>query len=206
MFSLICVWINGWVNNREAGDLRRYLGHYDVSVMNSYHFKRPRLVNYDRKMPVTRAMQGDCETVWLNDNLIWNSIITPEVCFHVYSWWRHRFRWKHFPRYWPFVRGIHRSPVNSPHKGQWRGALMFSLICAWIKGWVNTREAGYLRRHRAHHDVTVMCVTKEHWGLVRIQRLNETNHLNLSVVRSQRSCRGISILSGCPGERSVAEV
>ena len=39
-------------------------------------------------------------------------------------------RWKHFPRYWPFVWGIHRSPVNSPHRGQWRGALMFSLICA----------------------------------------------------------------------------
>ena len=39
-------------------------------------------------------------------------------------------KWKHFPRYWPFVRGIHRSPVNSPHKGQWRGALMFTLICA----------------------------------------------------------------------------
>ena len=37
-------------------------------------------------------------------------------------------KWKHFPRYWPFVRGIHRSPVNSPHKGQWRGSLMFSLI------------------------------------------------------------------------------
>ena len=37
----------------------------------------------------------------------------------------------HFPLYWPFVRGIHRSSVNSPHKGQWRGALMFSLICAW---------------------------------------------------------------------------
>ena len=43
-------------------------------------------------------------------------------------------KWKHFPRYWPFVRGIHRSPVNSPHKGQWRGALMFSLICVWING------------------------------------------------------------------------
>ena len=38
-------------------------------------------------------------------------------------------KWKHFPLYWPFVRGIHRWPVNSPHKGQWRGALMFSLIC-----------------------------------------------------------------------------
>ena len=34
-------------------------------------------------------------------------------------------KWKHFPRYWPFVRGIHRSPVNSPHKGQWRGAVLF---------------------------------------------------------------------------------
>ena len=42
---------------------------------------------------------------------------------------------RHFPRYWPFVRGIHRSPVNFPHKGQWRGALIFSLICAWINGW-----------------------------------------------------------------------
>ena len=42
-------------------------------------------------------------------------------------------KWKYFPRYWPFVRGIHRWPVNSPHKGQWRGAWMFSLIFAWIK-------------------------------------------------------------------------
>ena len=49
------------------------------------------------------------------------------------------------------------SPVNSPHKGQWRGALMFSLICAWTKGWVNNGEAGDLRRYRAHYDVTVMC-------------------------------------------------
>ena len=40
-------------------------------------------------------------------------------------------KWKHFPRYWPFVRGIHQSPLNSPHKGQWRRALIFYLICAW---------------------------------------------------------------------------
>ena len=65
-------------------------------------------------------------------------------------------KWNHFRRYWPFVRGIHRSPVNSQHKGQWRGALMFSLICVWINGWVNNREADDLRRHRAHYDVTVM--------------------------------------------------
>ena len=47
-------------------------------------------------------------------------------------------------------------PVNSPHKGQWRGALVFSLICVWINGWVNNREVGDLRRYRAHCDVTVM--------------------------------------------------
>ena len=64
--------------------------------------------------------------------------------------------WKHFPRNWPFVRGIHRSPVNSPHKGQWPGALMFTLICARINGWVNTREAGDLRRYYPHYDVIVM--------------------------------------------------
>ena len=65
-------------------------------------------------------------------------------------------KWKHFPCYWPFVRGIHRSPVNSPHKGQWCGVLIFSLICAWMNGWVNKREAGDLRRHEAHYNVIVM--------------------------------------------------
>ena len=62
-------------------------------------------------------------------------------------------KWIYFPRYWPFVKGIHRW---DSHKSQWRRALMFSLICAWINGWVNNREAGDLRHHRAHYDVTVM--------------------------------------------------
>ena len=65
-------------------------------------------------------------------------------------------KWKHFPRYWPFVWGIHRSPVNSPHKGRWRGVLMLSLICDWINDSVNNHEAGDLRRHRVHYDVIVM--------------------------------------------------
>ena len=74
-------------------------------------------------------------------------------------------KWKHFPRYWRFVRGIHRFPVNSRHKGQWRGALMFSLICVWINGWVNNRKAGDLRRHRAHYDVIVMII----WTTIGLQ-------------------------------------
>ena len=41
-------------------------------------------------------------------------------------------KWKPFPCYRPVVRGIHRSPVDSPHKSQWRGGLMFPLICALV--------------------------------------------------------------------------
>ena len=70
------------------------------------------------------------------------------------SWWRHQM--ETFPRYCPFVREIHRSPVNFPHKGQWRGVLMSALICIWINGWVNNCEAGDFRRYRAHYGVIVM--------------------------------------------------
>ena len=70
------------------------------------------------------------------------------------AWWRHQM--ETFSRYWPFVQGIHWSPVNSPHKCQCREALMFSLICVWINCWVNNREAGALRRYRGHYEVIVM--------------------------------------------------
>ena len=102
-------------------------------------------------------------------------------------------KWKHFPRNWPFVRGIHRSPVNSPHKGQWRGALMFSLICVWIIDWVNNREAGDLRRHRGHYDVIVMFLlctidcqhsTLTHWGRVM--------HICVSTIPITTSDNGLS--------------
>ena len=65
-------------------------------------------------------------------------------------------KWKDFPRYWPFAQGIHRSPVNSSDKGQWRGALMFSLIYAWANGWINYRYASDLRRHGANYNVIAM--------------------------------------------------
>ena len=69
-------------------------------------------------------------------------------------------KWKHFPRHWPFVRGIHRSTVNSPHKGQWCGSVMLSLICTRINGWVNNHQACDLRLHRAHYDVSEMFVLR----------------------------------------------
>ena len=72
----------------------------------------------------------------------------------IHSWRRHQM--KTFSALLVLCVGIHRSPVNSPCRGQWRGILIFSLICAWINGWVNNREASDLRRHRSHYDVIVM--------------------------------------------------
>ena len=77
-------------------------------------------------------------------------------CIHLDDVKRTLTWWRHFPRCWPFLRGINRSLVDSPHKGQWRGALMFYLICAWTNAWTNNLDAGYLRRHRAHYDVTII--------------------------------------------------
>ena len=130
-----------------------------------------------RKMPVIRAMQGNCErfyrwwhrsevAVMAQDSLKLGLNLSAHQ--RNYQWFQSPhptsplrkhddiIKWKHFPRNWPFVRGIHRSPVNSRHKGQWRGALIFYLICVWINDWVNNREAGDLGRYRAHYDVIVM--------------------------------------------------
>ena len=68
------------------------------------------------------------------------------------------------------MRGIQISRVNSPHKAQWRGALMFSLICAWTNSWANNGDAGDLRRHRAHYDVTVMINGTSKFGSSHEQR------------------------------------
>ena len=70
-------------------------------------------------------------------------------------------KWTHFLRYRPFVRGIHRSSVDYPNKGQWRGALTLSLICAWTNGWANNRDTGDVRRYGAHNDINVMTVRQD---------------------------------------------
>ena len=74
------------------------------------------------------------------------------------SWWRHQM--ETFSALLAICAG--NLPVSGefPHKGQWRVALIFSLICVWINGWVNNREAGDLRRYRAHYDVSVMWSAK----------------------------------------------
>ena len=65
-------------------------------------------------------------------------------------------KWKHFPLYWPFVWGIHRSRWIPRTKASDAELSCFSLICARINYWVNNREARDLRCHRGHYDVNVM--------------------------------------------------
>ena len=85
-------------------------------------------------------------------SLPWKLVHSVSVLCHYHD---DIIKWKHFPRYWPFVRGIHRLPVNSSPKGQWRGALMF-FIFTWTNRWANNWDTGDLRRHRAHYKVIVM--------------------------------------------------
>ena len=89
----------------------------------------------------------------------------------------------------PLRRGIHQSPVNSPHKGQWCRALMFSLICDWIYSWVSNREAGDLRNHCTHYDVTVMMrffagwiPQSENWFIMKFSPINSLHIMLLSTV------------------------
>ena len=217
MFSLFCAWTNGWANNRHASDLRRHRAHYDVIVMiagllitgpwkrpwhlqpNLYGFSiiPPRIIHTN---PVKCVMKLLIQQGFLHDDVI---------------------KWKHFPRYWPFVRGIHRSPVNSPQKGQWHRALIFSLMRVWINGCVNNREAGDLRRYRAHYDVSVMvslvfsvCPCKyiyiklatslmtHHWSSYIITFLWNTNALVLATLCHQMETLS-ALLALCEGNPPV---
>ena len=82
-------------------------------------------------------------------------VISCEGAHQKISWWRHQV--ETFSALQAIcVVNSPVWPVNSPHKGPWRGALMFSLICPWINSWVNNREAGDLRRQLVHYNVTVM--------------------------------------------------
>ena len=82
------------------------------------------------------------KSTWPRDELISEKLGHKWIVYClVWSSWSHVLnrsrthddviKWKHFPRHWPFVRWIHWWPVYSLPKGQWREALVFSLICAW---------------------------------------------------------------------------
>ena len=92
----------------------------------------------------------DIEIIYENHLVyLWNTFV------HM-SWWRHLME-----TYSALLAiGARNSPMNFPHKGQWRGALILSLICAWLNGRVINREVGDLIHYHAHCDIIIMyCLT-----------------------------------------------
>ena len=136
----VCITVSGTVTVPLSLRCRRYCRFKAKAVPSSHQPNAHTLVCYHYKFLSTPRRNSTWNEVEIFGFLIHDGVI----------------KWKHFPRNCLFVRGIRRSPVNSPHKGQWRGALMFSLIRAWTSGWVNSGDAGDLRRHRAHYDVTAI--------------------------------------------------
>ena len=99
--------------------------------------------------------------------------------FSSHAWHDDVITWKQFLRYWPFLRGIHWSPVNFPHKGQWCRSLMSSFISAGINCWVNNHEAGDLWGNHAHYDVTIMETTYSlHWHHNEWDGISNLQHLD----------------------------
>ena len=98
------------------------------------------------------------------------------LCFHGYIISIQRSIWPMFVRVASFashkIKSKSITTTINTHKGQCREALKFSLICTWINGWVNSREAGDLIRYRAHYDVTVMSLTQNKCDA------SHANHIN----------------------------
>ena len=89
----------------------------------------------------------------------WPRYIESALCYQLISisvqtpqWWRHQM--ETFSALLALCEGNPPVTVVSPHKSQWRGALMFSLI--WTNVWANNPDAGDLRGRRSYYDATCM--------------------------------------------------
>ena len=84
---------------------------------------------------VTRPQWVKCNHIHVWHLSVWHRWNQRRVALECDADHNDAIKWKHFPRYWSFMRGIHRPPMNSPHKGLWSGAFMLFFD---------------LRRHRGH--------------------------------------------------------
>ena len=124
-------------------------------------------------------------------NNVWTGYLF--ICL---TWWRHQMQT--FSALLAICAGNSPVPVNSPHKGPWRGALMFSLICVWINGWVNNCEPGDLRGYRAHYDLTVMICNRITRGLAHKQLVISYQNDDHCVAHSLFSCSGHDVTTAWP--------
>ena len=141
LFSLICAWTKGWINNRYAGDLRRHRAHYDVTAM------------------------------------------LYALTLHI--------KWNVFRVTCPLWGG---SPITGGFhsKGQWRGVLMFSLICTWTNDRVKSRDASEVRHLGPHYDVTyelsfaISTISRHRTRFVEIIRIDGIGNFIIIVAPHER--------------------
>ena len=117
---------------------------------------------YHTKLNLSQSIQRDS---WWWVTLIWYRNID------IYrDWWLTLvavfhddvIKWKHFPRHRPFVRRMQIPLTKLSDAELW----CFLWSAPWINGWVNNREAGDVRQHRAHYDVIVMSWVVQHIGFI----------------------------------------
>ena len=162
---------NDWLNHCWS----RYKGLHCVAILVytafiSYHFDglvqvRPLLTHWSYVFLALTHRLNNIEAS--RDKLIQKQQVTQKCIKSTLEVSHMTLSNENFSRYWPFVRGIHRSPMNSPHTGPW-----FLWSTSWINGSANNRETGDLRRHRAHYDVIVMTLINRNFTATMSQ--NET--------------------------------
>ena len=84
-FFFICHWTNGWVNNREAGGLRRHRAHYDVIVLRGTpgtHFNYS-LWDHNSKLAKIMFAFKMIQNVpsWSLPNLEYENVANWSLCF-----------------------------------------------------------------------------------------------------------------------------
>ena len=119
------------ISQTSKPKLRYYLNIFTSDLRKQNSICSPRYLDYTSSFPLIFVLW--CYRVDIELDKYRNFPLEERLFIPCYD---DVIKWKHLPRYLPFVRAIHRSPMNSPHKGQWRWALTFSLICTWINGWV----------------------------------------------------------------------
>ena len=137
MLFLICAWTNGWANDRDADDLRRHRAYYDVTCVaeSSVFLEKysgywcPGYANshdigtvvqtcsflssmwndlhHSHHLGVDNIKENKWHFYVSRKTFVRKGSIICDVFFHIIH--DDVIKWKHFPRNWPFVRGIHRS-------------------------------------------------------------------------------------------------
>ena len=145
--------INGLMLRVNRKDRCRFFAWENRLISAQCVYFHSKLTQVKCKHLLPRGKLRRCNRIWPRWNWI-GARCNTEPGKKPGPWWRHQT--ETFSALLALCAG--NSPVTGefPSQSQWRGALMLSLICAWINGWINNHEAGDLRRHRAHYDVTVM--------------------------------------------------